>query len=355
MISDPSKVPHDLADRTEYLKSLFIHFNEIEPHLEYDYLIRGWFGSGTLSILYGPSNSGKTFIAVDLAAHVASGTQWWGNKVRSGTVIYVAGEGSSGIHNRFAAVKQKKKMPQSGEGLYLLPTCLDLFGPEDAAALCYSMPVDNAALIIVDTMARSMGSGDENSARDVAKFVRNCDIIRERTGAHVLIVHHSGKNVDAGARGSSALRAAADTEILVSNQKISCTKQRDLEVPLPLYFAIKSVELGRDEDNQPVTSAVVIQADSPVSKVEQFTKREKIALKALDMVLSQDGTVKSGTHFPQNHKVVESTKWKEQCRVTGLTKSQATQDTKRKAFIRAKNGLIAKSAIGCFEEFVWKL
>ena len=201
MSNDPPEVLPDLTDRARSLQRHLTSYDEIEPCLENNYLVRGWLGKGALSILYGPSNSGKTFVATDLAVHVASGSEWRGNKVRSGLVIYVAGEGGDGIRNRFAAIRKERPTVQARAGLRLLSTNIDLFGPDDASALCSFMPSDEAALIVIDTMARSMGTGDENSARDVAQFVRNCDFIRKRTGAHVLIIH-------APARTRKPVRAA---------------------------------------------------------------------------------------------------------------------------------------------------
>lgn len=355
MSDDSPKVVPYLTDRANSLKRQFVSYEDIAPHLESNYLIHNWLGTGGLSILYGPSNSGKTFVAVDLAAHVASGFHWRGNKVRSGPVVYVAGEGGAGIRNRIAAIRQARQMLRASAGLHLLPTHLDLFGQEDAPALCSSMPVAKAGLIVIDTMARSMGAGDENSARDVAQFVRNCDFIRERTGAHVLIVHHSGKNAEAGARGSSALRAAVDTEIAISDRQIFCAKQRDMEVPSRLFFDLQSVELGVDQDGDPVTSAVVVQADVPAMKAKPRSGRDEVAAQALDEALKTDGAARKGENFPPNRKVVELVKWRDQCCVRGLTDPEASSDTQRKAFTRAKERLLDRDCIRVWDQFVWKV
>ncbi len=355
MDDDPPTVVPFLTDRAKSLKRQFANYADIEPHLENNYLVRGWIGSGGLSVLYGPSNCGKTFIASDLAAHVASGVQWRGNKVRSGPVVYIAGEGGGGIHNRLAAIRQARPMLRADAGLYLLPTHLDLFAPDDAMAFCSSMPVTEAALVVIDTMARSMGTGDENSARDVTQFVRNCDLIRERTGAHVLIVHHSGKNTEAGARGSSALRAAVDTEIAISDRQIACAKQRDMEIPSRLFFDLETVELGADQDGDPVTSAVVIPADAPVKKAKLLSGRDQVAAQALDGALRSEGTLRNGENFPQGRKVVEISKWRDHCRASGLTDPEARTDTQRKAFNRAKERLLDRDHIRVWDQFVWKV
>ncbi|MEY8141208.1 AAA family ATPase [Falsihalocynthiibacter sp. CO-5D18] len=355
MIDDPPPALPLLTERAKSLQRQFVSYDEIEPRLDNNYLVQGWLGTGGLSILYGPSNSGKTFVAIDLAVHVASGYQWHGNTVRPGPVIYIAGEGGPGILNRFAATRKKYPMLRANSGLHLLPTNLDLFAPNDASELCYTMPVDGAALIIVDTMARSMGAGDENSARDVAQFVSSCDFIRERTGAHVLIVHHTGKNVQAGARGSSALRAAVDTEISIFDHKIFSTKQRDMEISKHLFFDLQSVALGVDQDGVSVTSAVVVPADPPTGKAKELSHREMVAFQALEEILELHGTTQSGETMPNNRNVVEVFRWQIQCKENGLAGPGASKDANRKAFGRAKKSLLERNFIEASGEYVWKV
>jgi hypothetical protein len=72
-------------------------------------------------------------------------------------------------------------------------------------------------LVVVDTLSRAMAGGNENAPDDMSAFIRNIDRIRQETGAHVLIVHHCGKDAAKGARGHSCLRAATDTKIELSH------------------------------------------------------------------------------------------------------------------------------------------
>ena len=66
------------------------------------------------------------------------------------------------------------------------------------------------AAIVLDTLARCMGEGDENSARDMGRFVDRCGTIERHFRCIVIAVHHMGKNPAAGGRGSNALNGAAD-------------------------------------------------------------------------------------------------------------------------------------------------
>lgn len=267
--------------RASEIEKRLVSISAIEPVLTSNYMIKGWLDRNCLSMLYGPSNAGKTFVALDIALHVASGEPWRGLKVNGGPVLYVAAEGRAGIRNRLAAIKLDR--PEFATAPFtLLPVGLDLHGQGDAVAVCEIMPDENPALVVVDTLARSMGAGDENTARDAAMFVSNCDLIREATGAHVMVIHQTGKDEDRGARGSSALRAAVDNEIQVTTDwTIISRKQRNQEPPAPLHFKLRSVTLGLDEDGDPVTSAVVDPAVPPKPVRKPLNGKNEVAMQAL--------------------------------------------------------------------------
>jgi RecA-family ATPase len=238
--------------RASEIENRLVNRSAIGAVLTSNYMIKGWLDRNCLSMLYGPSNAGKTFVALDMAMHIAASKPWRGLKVNGGPVLYIAAEGGAGIRNRLAAIKRNR--PDLATAPFtLLPMGLDLHGQGDALDVCEVIPDENPALIVVDTLARSMGAGDENTARDAAMFVRNCDLIRQATGAHVMVIHHTGKDEDRGARGSSALRAAVDNEIQVTaDWEIISRKQRDQEPPEPLHFKLRSVTLGMDEGNPPI-------------------------------------------------------------------------------------------------------
>ena len=197
--------PRAIVDRASELRSFLRAATDVEPALESRYLVKGWLHAGAASVVYGESNVGKTFFAQDLAFHVAAGRSWYGHRVsaRAGPVVYIAAEGGRGIRNRIAAIR-KDRPHLISERFLLLPATIDLFAPLDAQALVQAMSVlpEPPSLIVIDTLARSMGEGDENSTRDMGAFVRSMDALRADTGAHVMVVHHSGKDRSLGARGS---------------------------------------------------------------------------------------------------------------------------------------------------------
>ena len=348
------QISTDLQGRSAKLQNLIEPLSDIEANLISMQLVRGWIGLGSLTLVYGPSNSGKTFFVIDLAMHIAAGFPYRGQKVRMGQIVYIAAEGGGGIRNRIAAMKKAKPTLCQHDNFYLLPTALDFHAVGDADALCRAMPEGKIALIVVDTMARSMGNGDENSARDTTQFVANLDYIRSTTGATVLVVHHSGKNASQGPRGSSALKAAVDTEITIAaDHKITCQKQRDLELPKPLFFDLQSVELGVDSEGDPVTSAIVVEADARLAKPTALKGQPKVALQALDDALRKKGEIKSGSDFPSDKKAVALSVWRSHCDADGLTSGTSTS-APRNAFNRNKDHLIDLNIIRSHKGFVWR-
>jgi hypothetical protein len=339
--------------RAGEIKRRLVSLTSIDAVLTSNYMVKGWLDRNCLSMLYGPSNAGKTFVALDIAMHIAAGESWRGLRVNGGPVLYIAAEGGAGIRNRLAAIKRER--PEMASAPFtLLPVGVDLHGKGDALAICKIMPYEAPALVVVDTLARSMGAGDENTAKDAAMFVRNCDLIREATGAHVMVIHHTGKDEDRGARGSSALRAAVDNEIQVTSEwAILSRKQRDQEPPEPLHFKLRSVTLGMDEDGEPVTSAVVDATDAPTPMRKPLGGKNEVAMQALYDALRDHGTTKSGNTWPANRKLVEVDHWRVACGVHGLT-TGVSDSAARTAFMRAKTKLIDLDQVRECGGFVWR-
>jgi AAA domain len=232
-----------------------------------DPLVDGLLDEGALSVIYGDSNSGKTFVALDMAFHVSAGLGWNDRRVKNGLVVYVAAEGGKRIKRRLAALKKRYREEfHAGAppafALVRFPIDLrsndanlvELIRVVRAAATTAAKP---CVWVIVDTLSRAMAGGDENSPVDMGRIVAAADRIRAETSAHFTYVHHTGKDAARGARGHSLLRAATDTEIEVTPQSMTVTKQRDMEGGLSLGFALVDLEIGVEADGRPIRSAVV--------------------------------------------------------------------------------------------------
>lgn len=240
------------------------------------YVIKGTLSRKSYAMIYGQPGAGKTFVALDMAYHVAAGREWHGRKVKAGGVLYLAYEGMGGMGKRARALLQHygtQDVP-----LYIQPASHDLRTGEGRRALAKDIAAlpEVPSLIVFDTFAHALMGGDENSAQDVGAFNTGVAALIARTGACVLILHHPKKTGES-ARGSGALLGAVDTEIHVADHAIKPTKQRDVELGEPIGFALKPITVGIDEDNDAITSCVVVPAQitadtATVSKLKGSTK-----------------------------------------------------------------------------------
>jgi hypothetical protein len=241
------------------------------------WIVKGLLPQAEIGFLYGASGSGKTFLALDLAATIARGAKWRGQKTTPVSVVYVAAEAGEGIKKRMAAYDQE--YGSDGARPRIMASVPNLLSPEDAEAIVKSTNLrGGAGLIIVDTMAASH-TGDENSSKDMSLFVSLCKDISAKTGAMVLVVHHTGKDAQRGVRGHSSLYAAADVVLEVfrnEEEKKSClsvVKQKDGETGAEFGFSLEQVRVGEDQDGEAITSCVV-RSESKAPPKKAKTKTE---------------------------------------------------------------------------------
>lgn len=231
-------------------------------------LIKGLLDEGAMSVIYGDSNTGKTFTTLDQAFCVATGQAWNGMRTKQGLVVFVAAEGGRTILRRLAAL-HGRYIGQHGDDapdplFSVVRYPIDLRTNEvDRRGIVELIQEEErkhgtkCVWLIVDTLSRAMAGGDENSSTDMGSVVIAADKIRAATGVHFTYIHHSGKDSARGARGHSLLRAAADTEIEVTRTKIEVTKQRDMESGVKIGFRLVDVPLALDPEGAPIKSAVV--------------------------------------------------------------------------------------------------
>ena len=239
------------------------------------WLVKRWIQSQALVMVHGPSGGGKTFVVLDWCLRMASGIEdWAGHKVRPGNVVYLAGEGHHGLRGRVAAWKHHH---QAGKlAMWLSKDGCDLntqTGYLKVAEQVRMLP-NRPDAIVVDTLHRFL-QGDENSAQDTKTMLDACAALMQEFGCSVILVHHTGVSEEAQhrARGSSAWRGALDIEISIIPGKegvpmqIVQRKSKDAEMAETIHVELLQVAIPGwvDEDNQQVTSAVIVQAQAPTS------------------------------------------------------------------------------------------
>ncbi|MDQ3641058.1 MAG: helicase RepA family protein, partial [Actinomycetota bacterium] len=229
------------ADR---LRAAMVDGDDIKNIPPPEPLVAGTLDRDTLALVYGQSGCTKTFVVLDLSLSVATGTWWHGHRVEAGEVLYVVAEGLGGIGARVQAWQTKRQVHTCSEVSWL-PMAVNLMDAAKVDALVEIVRLHQFDLVVLDTFARCIVGGDENSAKDIGVAVEAAERIRRASGACVVLVHHSGKDAASGARGSSALRGAVATEIEVSHADgvttLKQTKQREHAPAEPVRLTLVPV------------------------------------------------------------------------------------------------------------------
>lgn len=232
-----------------------------------EYLVKGYIPLVGTSWVYGPPGCGKSFIALDLSARIAGGYSFIDRKTRQGAVVYLAGEGVHGIKLRLAAWVYSHPGSENDMPVYISDKGGQLDDPSGFQDVCNAIDAigRKPVLIVIDTQSRWQ-SGDENSTKDGAAYVRKVDELRDLYGCHVMNVHHCSKAEKAALRGSTTYLGAADCTYKIEKAdaiadrhviKMTCDKIKDSECPPPVAWELIQLRLDGwvDEDGETAVSA----------------------------------------------------------------------------------------------------
>lgn len=260
------------------------------------WLIKDIFEQATTGMLFGSPASGKSFIAMDMAFCIAIGHDFANKPVQQGQVVYLAGEGFNGLSKRFKALEAKYKIQTSDIYISNMPASLMCKENTDEVIEEVDKICPNPSLIIVDTLHRNFGGGDENSAKDVGKLMEVITAIIHHTGSAVLLVHHSGHSAGDRARGSSALKAALDVEYKISKKgdvvTMVNTKVKDFDKPKSIIFNLISQPISEwpDDEGRPLQSAILeLNSDTVPKRKILLSSREIGMFKALEALIDDKG------------------------------------------------------------------
>lgn len=250
-------------------KIRLLRISELETLAPPSWLIDGILTEHGLSMIWGRSGSLKSFIALDMALCVSTGSEWHGRAVKSGNVVYLAAEGSHGLAGRAVGWRKSRGRDLPEPNFQLIPHGLTLVKPEDLDALINAISNQRPALVVVDTVSRTFGAGNPNQPSDMNVFVTAADRLKDETGAHVLFVHHGGKDTDKNELGNEGLRNAADTVIHVrrSNETVELIneapkgKQKDAEEFKPIK--LRPVKIAYDHNGTEKTTLILNSEESP--------------------------------------------------------------------------------------------
>jgi RecA-family ATPase len=203
--ADVTKRRDRLADRA-YTRDRLADLPAPEP------LIESTLDKRTVVVLAGNRGSLKSFVVISWAASIATGQPWLGRKVSGGRSLIVAAEGVHGLHQRFAAWEDKHDQTIGGDRLTVIRGPVNLLARDEVDELTGFIRGGRYSFVALDTIARCMVGGDENSARDMGMVVDSLYTLRDATDAGIVVgAHHTPRADNGRPRGSSALEAGIDT------------------------------------------------------------------------------------------------------------------------------------------------
>lgn len=302
------------------------------------WLIKGVLPLSELVVIYGPSGCGKTFFTLNMVMSVALGEAWDKHKVTQGRCVYIAAEGATGFKKRIIAYANYNRIKlEELTSFDIIPDCPNLLNNTDAKSIADM--IGEAKVVVMDTFSRVIPGGNENDGKDVGHAIQQCQFISKLTKALVILIHHTGKNVENGARGWSGLRAAVDTEISVEKldniHVATITKQKDGEEGERYGFTLDQVILGVDEDGDDITSCAYVKVDAP-----QKVKKDRPLGPWQQRVMDAFEVKYIPTHnaFPKYEEIIDDV-------VKSVVNSNPKRDFRRQRTIEAMNSLIDKKVL----------
>lgn len=330
-------------------------FKDIAESQIKEHVIDGVFGVGEFSVVVGPPGSGKSAIITDAAMHVAEGRQWHGKDVRKGFVVYFPAERKTLTERRMAAYRKRNAIADIP--LAVVGGKLDMTnGLIDAQSLAteikrlsFECGLD-CVWIIIDTLSRTFGGGDQNYTKDMGRFIQSVDELIRTTGAHVTVIHHSGW---AGERGKGAidLDGAVDASFFVTNGKngflLKCDGANDAEEGAVAAFDLESVDVGVDVNGKVTTAPVVVPREITLIEKGHFpaapTTNAAKALAALQKIIEEN---------PDGEGKVEREAWRAEyyaaCRAEN---ANVKPDALKARFKRAQEDLLKKDVLNDGDTF----
>jgi hypothetical protein len=344
-----------------------------------EWLIQGILPVKAFAALYGPPGSFKSFIALDIAEAIATGRPWMGNPIdRQGAVLYLCGEGFGGMGARIKACQLHHSTPK-GAPIYVIRHQLNMrSSTEDFNALMLAIVqlVEKTGmefqLMVIDTLARSFGGGNENDSDAMGAFITTMGKIQEFLNCALMVLHHSGKDTTKGLRGHSSLLGAVDTQLEIlrfeeqAKGVISLTKQKDGEDGIRIGFEMVEVEITKPSSSElsldePLISLAVQASDEAVNQASKRTTKgnsgnkgngpnQRLEMLCLETVVKSKGSIKFLDG--EQRMAVNLEEWRQELWAKmGCTDED--KNTFKTAWYRAKTRLQDAGLIGIRDKFVW--
>lgn len=240
------------------------------------YLLKNWLEPKTVGFLIAPPAAGKTAVTAAICSHIATGQAFANLRVRRSCIYYMGVEDPFGVKKRACVFLQNHDAEHVPFPIVTkapdLSTITDADHIIDDVQNLKSKFSTPHALVVVDTANLAIGDSDENSAQHMSNVISNAELIANETDGVVLFLHHTSHGDTSRGRGSSVIRSNCDFELHLKPVKsgtpenlvqLSQVRMKNGPLQPPIYFDLQSVEIGRDDENDPVTVPAAISVDLP--------------------------------------------------------------------------------------------
>ena len=316
-----------------------------------------------VAVIYGKSQSFKSFVALDLGFRVAAGWAWAGLKVMQASVIYIAAEGAVGVRKRKVGWTLQNPNIPSPCPFRLISAAPNLGSADgDLPALIESVEAEGIApgVIFIDTLAQTLGGADENGA-GMIQYVANAQALSKRFGCLVVIIHHVGLSDEERLRGHSSLHGAIDAQILCERASGTLTtglkiqKLKDEDAGRTFSATLSRVVIGHDEDGDEVSTLVVdsvieqMDARGGKPKSARIPKQQRLLMDVIEFMITECGfDFRPYPDGPSVRAVSDNLVRREY--LTRLADTEAPTEAQKKAFRRSINAIIEGRLVGAAEQ-----
>lgn len=360
---------------------------EPEPH---EWLVKNLITRNELALLPGASQAGKSFVVLDLSMAIARGTPFLGFKARKGGVVYQVGEGYKGLKSkRLAAYRRRNGLTLADELPFaFVGSPVDLYSDDaDTDRLIADVRFiashwrERLELLVIDTLSAATPGLKENASEDISRVLKRCELLRRALGCTVLLVHHM--NADGTkARGHTSLGANVENVITCRKiedrrdasrrviRELEVTKQKDGDGGLKIPFVLSSIELGRDEDGDAITSCTIEAPDrgdwsgeEPAAGETKLSDRAWNFLRVIERMSEEHGVapLSVGLDLPRAIERVVEFKIVRQAFVASSFELQddggdpEAHATRIRSLIgRVGDSLVRKGLVGRHDRFLWR-
>jgi hypothetical protein len=338
-----------------------------------DWLIEGVIPKKAFVALYAPPASFKSFVALDIAECIATTRPFLGKEVKQqGAVLYIAGEGHGGIGARIKALKLHHDTPQ-GAQIYFLRKQVNLRSSQQdiqdlvqAIDEIQSIQDIKFQLIVIDTLARAFGGGNENASEDMGAFITAAGTLQGRYECALLVVHHAGKDATKGLRGHSSLLGAVDTELEIIRIEdapkgiLHISKQKDGEDGQRMGFQMVTVDIGTSALGFEEVTSLALELDQDMDINQQRTKptppnraglghNNQLALKALHQAIKKFGAMENIDG--KRNKCIKVDQWRDEFKA--ITGNDTDAQAFKKLWWRVKTQLTSAKKVELHGDWCW--